>query len=106
MSDQEPPLSEQTAEIAKLLHACMESDPTGSPTDTATLVFSEWLAVAGPASKQPQYFADVADNYDVQMNSNRDLLDLFIMLEGYLAEAQAPDLDDEPMKTFIGLPLA
>jgi len=103
MSDQEPPLSEQTIEIGKLLQSLMESDPAGSPTEMAALVFAEWLAVAAPASKKPQYYIDVAENYDVRLNTNRDLFDLFVILEGYLAEAEAPEL--EPPKTFIGLPL-
>jgi len=106
MSEQEPALLEQTAAIGKLLQASMESDPSGTPSDTAALVFAEWLAVAGPASKQPLYFADVADNYVVRDNSNRDLLDLFMMLSGYLEEALAPDIEPESFKTFIGLPLA
>lgn len=102
----EPSLAEQSIELGKTLRALMETDPAGTPTEAAARVFDEWLAVAGPASKQPHYFADVAENYPVRSNSNRDLFDLFVMLEGYLAEAQAEEYEPEPLKTFIGLPLA
>jgi hypothetical protein len=104
IEQQEPSLSEQTVALGKTLKALMEADPAGTPTETAAVVFVEWLEVAGPASKQPAYFADVAENYAVRMNSNRDLFDLFVMLEAYLAEAQEPEPIE--MGTFIGLPIA
>lgn len=105
MSEQEPPLSELTSELGELLRKVSESDPAGTPSEMAARVFSEWLGEAGPESKQPLYFADVAENYDIRMNSNRDLFDLFVILEGYHAESQAQDFEPETFKTFIGLPL-
>lgn len=102
--DLEPSLTEQTAALEAALRQLMELDPLGTPSESASIVFARWLTVAGPASKRPEYFADVAENYPVRSNTNRDLLDLFVILEGYLAEAEEP----VPMRmaTFIGLPIA
>lgn len=102
MADDTPPsLQQQTIEIGKMLKALSDSDPSGTPTETAAAVFRGWLDAAGPTSREPVYLADVRDNYDVAMNSNKDLWELFDILENYI---EVEDEEPEP-RTFIGLPL-
>ena len=107
MSDdaQKPPsLQAQTMELGKTLKAFADRDPSGAPSPTAAAVFAEWLTVAGPTSREPTYLADVADNYDVQGNTNKDLWEIFDILENYI-EVEDEEPGDSPPRTFIGLPL-
>ncbi len=104
MADEPPSLQQQTIELGKTLKAISENDPAGTPTEKAAAVFSAWLAEAGPGSREPQYFADVAANYDIPMNSNKDLWEMFDILENYIEVEDDPE-PTQP-RTFIGLPLA
>ena len=98
-------LQEQTIALGKMLKAISDEDSSGTPSPTAAAAFTSWLAEAGPGSRQPVFFADVAANYIVADNSNKDLWELFHMLESHI-EVEEEDWDeDEPKKTFIGLPL-
>ncbi len=108
MPDSEAPLpetlslQEQTIVLGKMLKAISDEDPFGSPSQRAAAAFTAWLAEAGPGSREPHYFNDVATNYEVTENSNRDLWDLFDILENYI------EVEDEPAdeeRTFISLPL-
>lgn len=89
-------------ELGETLKTFSDRDPFGTPTETAAKVFGGWLAEAGPVSKRPGHFADVFDNFNPQENTNRDLFDLFNILESYI-EYPEPEMP-EP-KTFIGLPV-
>ncbi len=97
----EPSLDQQTQALGRTLKHVADGDPAGTPGVHTVAVFREWLAVAGPVSDKPHYFADVAENYDAEANTNRDLFLLFDMLAPYL------DIEPEaaPERTFIGLPL-
>lgn len=97
-------LQEQTIALGKMLKAISDGEPSGIPSPTAAAAFASWLAEAGPGSRQPDYFADVAANYAVADNSNKDLWELFHMLESHI-EVPDEDFDEVPPKTFIGLPL-
>ncbi len=99
-----PSLQRQTIALGKILRATAEDDPAGMPTEGAATAFLGWVAEAGPGSREPDYFADVAANYDVRFNSNRDLWELFDILDNYIEVED--DEPDEPKRTFIGLPLA
>ena len=103
--EETPSLQQQTIALGRILKAQADAEPGGTPTETAGAVFVEWLAAAGPGSREPVYFADVAGNYDVQMNSNRDLWELFDILENYI-EVEDEDDEAETPRTFISLPLA
>ncbi len=98
-----PSLQAQTIELGKTLKAISDRDPSGTPTPQAAAVFMRWLADAGPTSREPAYLADVADNYDVFLNTNEDLFELFDILDNYI------EVDDdgppEP-RTYIGLPMS
>ena len=98
-----PSLQEQTMELGRTLKAISEEDPSGTPSAGAARVFAEWLALAGPTSREPAYLADVAANYDVQANSNKDLWEIFDILENYI---EVEDEEPPAPRTFIGLPLA
>ena len=104
--DPDPPLSlqEQTIALGKMLKSIADESPSGVPSPAAASAFTSWIAEAGPGSRQPGYFADVADNYGVEDNSNKDLWELFHMLESHIEIAEE-DWEEEPRKTFIGLPL-
>ena len=91
-------------ELGKTLKAFADRDPSGTPSPAAAAVFAEWLAVAGPTSREPTYLADVAANYDVFANTNKDLWEIFDILENYI-EVEDEEPDDSPPRTFIGLPL-
>lgn len=96
-------LQQQTMELGRTLKEIADRDPSGTPSAGAADVFGRWLALAGPTSREPVYLADVADNYDVFANTNKDLWEIFDILENYI-EVE----DDEPpqeRRTFIGLPL-
>lgn len=102
-----PSLRAQTDALGKILKATSEEDPSGTPSELSARAFMGWLTEAGPVSREPGYYADVAGNYDVFLNSNRDLWELFDILEGYIEVDD--DEDDEPPpppRTFIGLPIA
>ncbi len=108
MDDQaDAPLSlqQQTIELGKVLKTISDADPSGTPTGAAASAFTAWMAEAGPDSRQPDYFQDVLENYDIPANSNRDLWDLFDILENYIEVEDEEWEDDAPRKTFIGLPL-
>lgn len=91
-------------ELGRTLKEIADNDPSGTPTPTAASVFAGWLALAGPTSREPTYLADVADNFDVFANTNKDLFELFDILDNYI-EVDDDDPDDNPPRTFIGLPL-
>ena len=98
-------LQEQTIALGKMLKSIADEVPSGVPSPAAAAAFASWTMEAGPGSRQPGYFADVADNYVAADNSNRDLWELFHMLESHI-EVEEEDWDEEPpRKTFIGLPL-
>ncbi len=99
-----PSLQEQTIELGTTLKAIADSDPLSPPSRLCAQVFAEWLAQAGPTSRKPEFFTDVLDNYDARANTNRDLQDLFTMLQSYI-EVPGDDDPPAPAKTFIGLPL-
>lgn len=89
-------------ELGRTLKAIADSDPSGTPSEQAAAVFAEWLVVAGPTSREPLYLSDVADNYEVFDNTNKDLFELFDILDNYI---EIEDEDLPPRGTFIGLPL-
>ncbi len=101
-ADKPPSLQEQTMELGRTLKAIADSDPSGTPSERAASVFAEWLTAAGPTSREPVYLADVADNYDVFANTNKDLFELFDILDNYI---EVEDEELPPRGTFIGLPL-
>lgn len=99
-----PSLEEQTIELGRTLKAIADNDPSGTPSPQAAAVFAEWLALAGPTSREPVYLADVADNYDIFANTNKDLFELFDILDNYI-EVEDEEPGDSPPRTFISLPL-
>lgn len=103
--DKPPSLQRQTMELGKTLKSIADGDPSGTPTALSARAFASWVAEAGPGSREPDYFADVAANYDVAGNTNRDLWDIFDILENYI-EVEDEPFAEEPPRTFIGLPLA
>ena len=82
--------------------AIADNDPSGTPSPRAASIFAEWLILAGPTSREPVYLADVADNFDVFANTNKDLFELFDILDNYI---EIEDEEPLPRGTFIGLPL-
>ncbi len=100
-----PSLHRQTVELGRTLKVIADSDPVGAPSALSARAFTSWVAEAGPSSREPAYFADVAANYDVPGNTNRDLWDIFDILENYI-DIEDAELATEPPRTFIGLPLA
>lgn len=90
--------------LGRTLHEIAERDPSGTPSPAAASVFADWLALAGPTSREPTYLADVAENFDVFGNTNKDLFELFDILDNYI-EVEDEDPGDSPPRTFIGLPL-
>lgn len=103
-AEEAPSLQAQTMELGKTLKAISDRDPSGTPTSQAAAVFAGWLAAAGPTSREPTYLADVADNYDVFLNTNKDLFELFDILDNYI-EVDDDDAPPEP-RTYIGLPMS
>ncbi len=99
-----PSLQQQTMELGKTLKSIADRDPSGTPSALSATVFAEWLAVAGPTSREPTYLADVAENFDVLANTNKDLWEIFDILENYI-EVEDEEIEDAPPRTFIGLPL-
>lgn len=99
-----PSLQEQTMELGRTLKTIADRDPSGTPSAQAASVFADWLALAGPTSREPLYLSDVADNYDVFANTNKDLFELFDILDNYI-EIEDEDPGDAPPRTFIPLPL-
>ncbi len=100
-----PSLQAQTMALGKTLKTIADRDPSGTPTPQAAAVFAGWLAAAGPTSREPAYLADVADNYDVFLNTNKDLFELFDILDNYIEVDDDDDVPPEP-RTFIGLPMS
>jgi hypothetical protein len=100
-----PSLPEQTMALGRTFKAISEEDPAGTPSERAAAAFTAWLAEAGPASFKPGYFLDVADNYEVLRNSNKDLFDLFDLLVNYI-EFEVEEPEPPAPRTFIGLPMA
>lgn len=99
-----PTLWEQTVRLGTLLRQVSDRDPQGSPSATAANAFRHWLADAEPQSDDPRYFKDVAENYDIEGRSNRDLFDIFELLHPYV-QIEAPEEEVSPVRTFINLPL-
>ncbi len=104
MAEQEPDLYDQTIELGKSLKAISDRDPDGKPSSTAAAAFTSWLTAVGTSNSEPRYFADVAENYDIGSNLNKDLFTIFEMLNPYV-EFPEP-AEEEPPRTFIGLPMA
>ena len=102
--EDEPSLLEQTITLGRLLKGFSDRDPAGVPSQTAATAFHAWLESAGPTSRQPRYFADIAENFEVMENSNKDLFRVFELLHPYI---EAPDEGDDegPPSGFIGLPM-
>jgi len=106
-------LLRQTMEIGQLLHSVADKDPEGTPTAIACTAFKHWAEVAGPHSTEPRYFVDVLENYDAEGRSNKDLFDVFELLDPYLElpyeDEEEPEVDsvvsDKP-RTFISLPIS
>ncbi len=96
-------LRDATRELGDVLYAFMTEDPAGMPSEATAAVFARWLAEAGPVSGQPERFADVAANYVVPSNSNKDLLNLFSFLQSYLTFEEPPP---PPEGAFIPLRMA
>lgn len=103
--DKPPSLQQQTIMLGKTLKKIADSDPGGTPSALSARAFLGWVQEAGPGSREPDYFADVAANYDIPGNSNQDLWDIFDILENYI-EVEDESYADEPPRIFIGLPLA
>lgn len=106
-----PSLLKQTLALGKILKESADSDPLGTPSEAAGAVFAEWLEFAGPTSREPGYFADVAKNYIASHNSSRDLWHIFHLLENYI-EVNESEYDEEfeepdapPRRAFITLPV-
>jgi len=97
-------LAEETAALDETLKAIADGDPAGAPSAEASDVFVRWLAAAGPASRHPEYFTDVAQNYVPSDHTNRDLHDLFTMLAMHVPPPDAGEYEP-PQGTFIGLPV-
>jgi len=91
-------------ELGRTLKEISDRDPSGTPSEKAASVFADWLALAGPTSREPTYLADVAENFDVLANTNKDLFELFDILDNYI-EVEDEEPGDRPPRTFIGLPL-
>ena len=97
-----------TRELGVMLKSISDRDPAGTPSEAAADAFVSWLNEAAPVSKKPIYFHDVATNYDIAMNSNKDLFELFEVLGTHMIEFD----DDEDLPapdvrgTYIGLPMA
>lgn len=102
--DKPPSLQRQTIALGKTLKTIADGDPTGTPSELSARAFLGWIQEAGPGSHEPDYFADVAANYDIAGNSNQDLWDIFDILENYIEVED--ELYADPPRTFIGLPLA
>jgi hypothetical protein len=105
--DGEPDMLEQTLALATLLKQISDRDPDGKPSETAARVFRSWLNSAREFTEEPQYFDDVAESFDVEGRSNRDLFDMFELLHPYVDIVDDRDLpDDEPPigRAFIALP--
>ena len=103
-TNETPSLQAQTIELGKTLKAISDRDPSGTPSPQAAAVFRRWLVDAGPTSREPAYLADVADNYDVFLNTNKDLFELFDILDNYI-EVDDDEGPPEP-RTYIGLPMS
>jgi len=103
-TEKAPSLQAQTMELGRTLKAIADNDPSGTPSPQAAAVFAGWLAQAGPTSREPLYLSDVADNYDVLANTNKDLFELFDILDNYI-EVEDEEPGDAPPRTFIKLPL-
>lgn len=95
-------LFKETKTLGETLRLLSDRDPCGTPTESASRVFSGWVAAAGPVSLRPLHFADVGGNYNALENSNKDLWDIFSLLESYI---EFPEPEPPAPKTFIGLPL-
>ena len=93
--DSDPNLLQQTMELAKVLMQISNRDPEGRPSGAAEGVFRQWLGVARNFTEEPQYFDDVAENYDVAGRSNKDLFDLFEMLHPYVEIPYTGDDNDD-----------
>jgi hypothetical protein len=106
---EEPTLLEQTIALGKVLMLVSDRDPTGTPSLEAAQAFKSWLDAAGPTSRQPRYFADIAENYVITDNSNDDLFRVFELLHPYIEvpaeEADDDEGDEPPPRTFVGLPI-
>ncbi len=100
-----PSLQDQTIELGRTFKEISDNAPQDTPSALSAQVFADWLAQAGPPSRQPARMADVAEHYDVFANTNRDLFDLFTMLQSYIEVEDDDEDDDLPPRTFIGLPL-
>lgn len=103
--EESPSLQQQTMTLGKTLKTIADGDPSGTPGELSARAFLGWVREAGPGSREPDYFADVAGNYDVTANTNQDMWDLFDILENYI-EVEDDELPPDPPRTFIGLPLA
>lgn len=104
---EEPTLLEQTIALGKVLKLVSDRDPAGTPSSEAIQAFKSWLAAAGPTSRDPRYFADIDQNYEISENSNEDLFRVFELLHPYIEvpiEEEGDD-GDQPPRTFVGLPL-
>ena len=99
----EPTLLEQTLALGKLLKAISERDPQGTPSPSAATAFTSWVSVAGATSRESRYFSDVADNFDIFQNTNKDLFRMFELLHPYIEVPE--DEAEEPPGAFIGLPV-
>ncbi len=103
MPEKEPDLYDQTIELGKSLKSISDTNPNGQPSEVAATAFTSWLKAVGTANREPSYFNDVAENYDIAGNSNKDLFTIFEMLHPYV---EFPDIVDEDPKAFIGLKMA
>lgn len=103
----EPTLLEQTLELAGILKQISDRDPGGHPSASAAAVFRQWLMAARAFTEEPQYFDDVAQNYEVRGRSNKDLFDLFELLHPYVDivdDRPLPDVESPAERGFISLP--
>lgn len=105
-STSEPNIQVQTLELGRMLAQMAERDPGGTPTQKAITVFRGWLAVAEHHSSDERYFRDVLENYAAEERSNDDLFTMWELLHPYIVVSDDDELPDEPVKRFIGLPLA
>ncbi len=104
MPEKPPSLQQQTIDLGRMFKSLADAAPSGTPSGKAGAAFQSWLAEAGPGSREPAYFEDVAANFDLTANSNKDVWELFDILENYI-EVDDEDIEAPPARAFVSLPL-
>jgi hypothetical protein len=71
-----------TEQLQSALQMAAESAPAAICSPAAAKAFRSWLEPAKELSTNPQYFDDVALNFDIANATNKDLLLMFQLLSG------------------------